>query len=146
MRWICLARGFARKRAQHLALTLVLGLGAQPALAELYECRIRGENSWVPKVIVIEVGGQGDTVKVFDPLIKYFVGKPLNATVDTDNSARTTFSWGLQVKSDSNQYARLKVRLTRLKADASASVTVQALDYVGPFTGRGSCETVKGRL
>lgn len=121
-------------------------LTALPAAAELYECRIRGENSWVPKVVVVEAGRQGEEVKVFDPVIKHFFGQPLTARVDTDNAARTTFTWSYKVTSDSNQYALLKVRLTRLKADATASITVQAIDFVGPFTGRGSCETVRGKL
>lgn len=119
---------------------------AGPAAADIYECRFRGDSSWVPEVVRVEIGRVGDEVRVNDPLIAYFLKAPTKATVETDNAARTTFTWNYRVKNDRNQYARLNFRMTRLKASASATISVRAIDYVGPFTGQGACNTLKGRL
>lgn len=119
---------------------------AGPAMADLYECSFRGENSWVPEIVVVEIGAQGQEVAVFDPLIKHFLKGPTKAKVETDNTARTTFTWTYRIKNDSNQYARLNFRMTRLKANQTASISVQAIDYIGPYGGHGTCKTVKGKL
>ncbi len=121
-------------------------LAAPAGAAELYECRFTGENTWVPTVVVIEPGRQGETVAVSDPLIRHFLQGPTQARVETDNAVRTTFTWSYTVKSDANQTARMNFRLTRQKADGRASLSVQALDYVGPFAGQGACSVIEGRL
>lgn len=130
---------------RHLSAALVLVALALPARAELYECRFRGENSWIPKTVVVETGDEGSQVAVFDPIIKFFRKAPIKATVDTDNDRRTTFTWSLRVK-NAGQSATMKYRMTRLKGDASATIHAQALGFVGPFSGFGDCRTLKGKL
>ncbi len=129
-----------------LLAVLVLSSLAAPASADLLSCRFKGESSWVPKTVVIEAGREGDEVQVYDPLIKLFQQRPIRAVVETDNAARTTFTWSYKVKSPANQTARLSVRMTRQKRDGRATISVTPLGFQGPFGGRGSCEPRAGKL
>ena len=122
-------------------------LTAAPALAtEALECRFEQKavnGSWVPEVVVVAWETGSDQVMVYDPLIEQFVGEPMPARIDTDNARRTTWSWEVKVKSGTNQNARMKFRLTMMKADRSAQISVTPQGYADNFQSSGSCKPVK---
>lgn len=82
-----------------LALAALLGLAPlSPAFAQTtqYECKfdqVRRDNGWVPDVVFIKVDDTNATIEVFDPIIDYFIGKPVPAKLTGDTKARKTFSW-----------------------------------------------------
>lgn len=126
------------------ALLLAAALPAQAA--QVIECRLSGTSTWVPTLVVVEDGREGDEVTVFDPIIKYFRGTPIRATVAVDNPRRTTFTWSLRARDDQNQEARIEYRLTRLKGDNRATISAAPLGFEGPYTGQGTCTTRQGRV
>ena len=83
---------------------------------------------------------------VFDPIIKYFRGAPIRATVAVDNPRRTTFTWSLRARDAQNQETRIEYRLTRLKADNRATLLANPRGYAGPFAGQGPCTARQGRV
>lgn len=126
------------------ATCLAAALPAQAA--EVIECRLTGTSTWVPTLVVVENGREGDEVTVFDPIIKHFRGAPIRATVTVDNPRRTTFTWSVRARDGLNQEARIEYRLTRLKGDNRATISALPLGFEGPFTGQGRCTTRKGRV
>ena len=126
------------------AALLVATLPAQAA--EIIECRLAGTSTWVPTLVVVENGREGDEVTVFDPIIRYFRGQPIRAEVVLDNPRRTTFAWSLRARDAQNQEARIEYRLTRLKAGNRATISAAPLGFEGPFTGQGTCTIRQGRV
>lgn len=117
-------------------LALVAG-GAQAR--DVLECRLTGNSTWVPSIVVIERNPGAEEVTVFDPIIRHFHGEPIRARVDTDNDQRTTVVWTIRDRSQTATPADVQFRLTHRKVGDSARITVQALGYVGPFQGSGTC-------
>ncbi|MBK6466950.1 MAG: hypothetical protein IPF96_08860 [Rhodobacter sp.] len=135
---------------RRLALFLTaaaLASAALPALAlEVYECKIKqllSNGVWLPEVVVVahEPGAAKATVN--DPLIEHFVGKPIDAKVETENAKRTTFVWKLDAKNAINQNARFSYRLTVMKADLSASMAASPGRFSNTFTSTGKCQRIR---
>ncbi|HSF64382.1 MAG TPA: hypothetical protein VLA78_08340 [Paracoccaceae bacterium] len=117
-------------------MALVAG-GAQAR--DILECRLAGNSTWVPTIVVVERNPGADEVTVFDPIIRHFHGAPIRARVDTDNAVRTTVVWTIRDRGQTSTPADVQFRLTHRKAGDSARITVQALGYVGPYEGTGTC-------
>jgi hypothetical protein len=124
-----------------MILATCLATLACPAAADVFlRCSLdqkSGNGNWIPTETVLASTDAG--VIVYDPLIAYFVGEPIAAVVATDNSRRSTYTWEVRVKDGANRTARMRFRLTVQKSSLAASITAQALGYVGPFTAGGQC-------
>ncbi len=128
------------------AIATVGLLGTSVAsVADVYECQLptAQKNGWVPEVVVFTHTAGEKTAIVYDPIIDYFVGKAIEGKVVTENAKRLTVKWILDgVTNSANQHAKFEYRLTYVRASGKLNMTANALNYVGPFTGRGKC-TVK---
>ncbi|MGB4826318.1 MAG: hypothetical protein WBP18_03415 [Paracoccaceae bacterium] len=134
-----------RRLAFPLALVLPI-VAALPAAADtIYECRIdqlSKNNGWLPDVVSVVMEDGAAEAMVNDPMIDFFIGKPLRAKIDTDNAKRITISWNYQT---SKPYRVVKQfnRLTIMKADLSASMTGTLGRYVDHYDARGKCQKAK---
>jgi hypothetical protein len=133
-----------RSRSMAFALFFVT-LGSSSALAQdVYQCSIKQNarnGNWLPEVVVVSVDTQNKRALAFDPVIKRFNGDAIEARITVENAKRITFSWELSDTDDViGQDARMVYRLTILKGTKAASMTGQALGYVGPYTSQGTCE------
>jgi hypothetical protein len=137
---------FDRLRTAGLTAAAVFFCAAAPVLAEtVVECRIdqhANNGNWIPDLIYVSTSDKGTFV--LDWMIQHYVGGPLEAKVDTDNSKRTTWTWRLKTKSSTNQTSTMAFRLTMMKADKSASVSATPVGFAGNYTARGKCKQVKG--
>ena len=128
-------------------MALFPAAGALPVLADtVYECEIKQKSidgGWIPAIVVVSQADGEDTAVVYDPIIQYFLESPVDANVATDNAKRVTYSWEVKAKSSSNQYTRMKYRLTVMKADHTASMSAAAQGYADVFTASGKCKIGK---
>lgn len=109
-----------------------------------FECKFPQNLSngpWIAENLV--VAEQEGMVAVYDNVIHHFHGEPLEARLDTDNDARTTFVWEVKAKDKANQYARIKYRMTIMKSDRTANITAVPQGYADVFTATGRCKKVK---
>jgi hypothetical protein len=109
----------------------------------VYECQIQqkaADGGWIPEVVVVAQADGEDTAVVYDPIIEYYLEAPVEAKIDTDNAKRVTYSWEVKAKSNSNQYTRMKYRLTVMKADHTASMSAVPQGYADVFTASGKCK------
>lgn len=68
---------------------------------------------------------------VMDPFLAYFKKPPQRVEIFVDNPKRITYGWTVErVSSDSNNFAaRVNFRLTLIKSDRRASLTVQPTGF-----------------
>ena len=129
-----------------LAALLSLSLfPAQVALAAVYDCALEqlGANmGWVPPNVVVAHDEAAGSAKVNDGIILAVVGQPIDAKVETDNAKRTTLSWNVLTKDDSQQGVRMMYRLTIVKAGLSARIKVLPGGYGNNFDAGGACKRV----
>jgi len=121
--------------------------GGIASAEELYVCKfkeVKANGGWMPAEVYIGFKSEVDEVVVFDPLIKYFVGEPIPGKISVDNPKRITFTWFIDGTVDrAKQFAKMEYRLTYLKGTKSASMTGQALGFLGPYASQGACAIQK---
>lgn len=122
---------------------VVLLAGAAAAKVERLECsfpqeRARG-GGWVPEILVIEDDRERANVTVFDPVIRHFVGTPLEATRGEETRARITYSWKFTAQ-NKGQAPVMRYRLTYFKDGRPAALDVQPGGYDNKWAGEGSCK------
>lgn len=130
-----------------VVVAALIGLCGTAARAEVLDCRINqdaGNGNWLAPVVAVNRKAGADEALVNDGIIMHFRGQPVTASIATDNATRTTFAWKVKVQDGSGQSATLSYRLTVRKADLTASLTGQALGFMGPFTAQGRCTRAKG--
>lgn len=125
-------------RSCMVAGVMVLAAGAAQA-RDILECRLTGNSPWVPTIVVVERNPGADALTVLDPIIRHFHGEPIRARVAVDNARRTTVIWTIRDRGRTSTPADVQFRLTHRKADDTARIAVQALGYVGPYEGTGTC-------
>lgn len=123
-------------------------LAAMPAAAAVtrYECNFpengRLGGGWVPTVVVVQDDDRTGKIMVFDPLIKNFVGVPIEARRGDETVARVTFVWTLETRVK-QQAAKMTYRLTHYRNGRPATVKVLPGGYDNSFSGDGTCKVSK---
>jgi hypothetical protein len=121
------------------------GFFSTGAAAGTYVCELEehGGSGWIPETVVVKQSGE--TVTVFDPLIKHYAGEPIEGKVAVSNDRRITFSWDL---GDFSHKGRGRIqnvsgfvyRLTIRKAALTATISAKPLPFDNSFSGAGDCE------
>jgi hypothetical protein len=138
--------GFCAMRpgATAAVTALVLGALAHPAAATLtqYECRFEQSRArgggWIPEVLVITDNNRTGEIIVYDPVIKYFIGKPIPARRSTLSKVRTTYAWEFQAQ-NKGQAARMTYTLSYHSNGQPTRIRVQPGGYDNVWTGDGRC-------
>lgn len=95
----------------------------------------------IPSQIDLSLDAEANVAQVFDSLIKSVQGEPIPARIATDNVKRVTVTWTLRnFRNPAGQVATLDYRLTMLKADRSASISMTPLGYSNTFHAAGACK------
>lgn len=114
------------------------------AANDVYQCSIKqnaGNGNWLSEIVVVSVDTDNKRALVFDPIIQHFNGEAIEAKISVENAKRITFTWELSdTESASGQDPRMVYRLTVLRATNAASMTGQALGFLGPYTAQGKCD------
>lgn len=78
-----------------LISTPVLAAGPKQTV---YSCtlQVTRNQGWVPKQFFISISDTDSEVLVFDPIIRYFMGKPIRAKRVVDTPERLTLKWNLK--------------------------------------------------
>jgi len=129
-----------------LALTVALAGAGTARADEAYECRIAQDadnGGWLPEIVVVGRKDGAKTAVVNDPIIDHFIGHPVEAKVETDNSARITFVWEVRTTSRTNQVTRQVYRLTVRKDGLGAQMTSKPLGYEGVYAAEGTCRLAR---
>lgn len=125
---------------------LTVAAGALPAAAAVYHCKLavkQADGGFISSDVVIEHFDGENTGIVVDGLINnYNGGKPLKMEVVADNKTKISYAWKLKVTHVGTS-ATIKYRLTRNKADGTASISAQALGYANHYTSTGKCALAK---
>lgn len=138
------------------AALAVFALFSSPALAErmrpafkappgghIVVCQMReqGHSNWIAPQIVLVVDKAGK-ILVNDAVIEHVMGRPVEAVVMTDNTKRITYGWTVKGARDrSAQYAQaLDYRLTVMKADQKARLSMLPRGYSNTVQGIGTCQ------
>ena len=85
---------------------------------------------------------------VFDPLIKHFVGKPINGRLADQTRARTSFAWEIDTSVKGGaagaQSAKMRYKLSYFNNGQPARVYATPSGYNNEFSAEGSCTLKKG--
>jgi uncharacterized protein (DUF58 family) len=122
---------------------VVLAAGAAAADVARLECRFPQERArgggWVPEILVIEDDASKASATVFDPLIRHFVGTPIDGARGEKTRARITYSWKFTAQ-NKGQAPVMLYRLTYFTDGRPATLTVQPGGYDNKWSGEGACK------
>lgn len=129
-------------------IAAIAGLLATPAMAIVtYECTFDGLNrnqGFISQTVVVAHEPGSDTAKVNDGVIMSVVGKPINGKVTADNDKRLSVNWKVDLKTTMNEHIRATYRLTILRSDLAANISVQPGAYDNNFAAQGLCRKING--
>jgi hypothetical protein len=100
--------------------------------------RARG-GGWVPEFVVVEDDTSKPAAKVFDPLIRHFIGTPIDSTRGAETRARITYSWKFTAQ-NKGQAPVMYYSLTYFKDGRPATLTAQPGGYDNKWSGEGTCK------
>lgn len=125
--------------AKFAAIAFVLMASVSAASAKTYDCTIKTAKQnlgWIAERIILSHDESGK-ILVNDGLIQHYVKQPVDAVVTDDSAARIVYSW--KVKIANQQPVTMMYRMSIMKADNVAMVTVRPLNYDNTFEARGTC-------
>jgi hypothetical protein len=124
-------------------LGLVMVSGAAAAKVSRLECSFPQESArgggWVPEILVVEDDTSKPAASVFDPVIRHFVGTPIDAVRGEETRARITYSWKFTAQ-NKGQAPVMRYRLTYFKDGRPATVEAQPGGYDNKWSGEGTCK------
>ncbi len=125
---------------------VVIGLAGacEPLAAETisYQCAIKGAkpNDWIQPLIFIAHDTDSGRIVASDAVVLGFNdGQPVDARLVTENAARITFAWAVDVVLRVSPI-EMGYRATILKPSNEISVLAQPRGYENNYTARGTCE------
>ncbi len=122
---------------------MVVMTGAAAAKTSRLECSFPQKSArgggWVPEILVIEDDASKPAATVFDPLIRHFIGTPIDAARGEETRARITYSWKF-TSQNKGQSAVMRYRLTYFKDGRPATIDAQPGGYDNKWSGEGSCK------
>lgn len=133
------------------AIVALLAAVALPVYAKTtatrYECEFKPgtarDGNWVPSVLVIQHEDGADMALVFDPIIKFFHGKPIDAKVGETTKARREFSWKYRAKAGQSQDFTMSYSFVYYTS-GKAKITARPGGFDNSWSGDGTCKVTKG--
>ncbi len=116
-----------------------------------YDCTFQNgtkrDGNWIPEVLVLQHNDKTGEVLVFDPVIKYFIGKPISGTLAEETAARTTFIWEFDARKPgigADRQAKMRYRFSYFKNGQPARMRATPLGYDNDWSNEGTCKLKKG--
>jgi hypothetical protein len=121
---------------------LITGMAGAVGAETLYDCTIKvgKDDGQLPQRVSVSYDAEKREAWVIDPFINNYVGKPIEAEVAVDNSARLTIAWDFEnIKSTTGRnIPRIRFRATIVKATKEMHITSTYFFGDGK-SGFGSC-------
>lgn len=131
-----------------LKLGLALGalvFGATAVNAEVVDCNYKtNETSYITDRYIFAYDVGNPTAAVIDGYIKYKVGEPIDAKLETKGD-KLVFTWKIQVEDRFNAKAFMRYRNTLDTKTMTAKMSAMAAGVPGEainFTASGKCEVI----
>ncbi len=100
-------------------------------------------NGWVPQVVLLDHKDGASAATVNDGVIRFCLGKPVEARIPTDNDLSTTYAREIMARDSSGNNSMMIYRLTIMKADLWARIKAIPQGYSNNFDAGGTCKRVK---
>ncbi|MBL4927877.1 hypothetical protein [Fuscibacter oryzae] len=129
-----------------LLATLAFGLthaAATAAKPVTYICNLEvgRRMNWVPKQLVVLIEPGAKTALVNDPIIQYFLKKPMTAKVTADNGQRLGLGWSYMVTDGKGRDKSEMIYSAIIrKSDMHVSMRAVPAGYDNTFSAGGSCK------
>lgn len=140
---------FAEAAAVVVAAGMMVLGGTVSATAQsvLYDCTFEQSRSrgggWVPERLYLLYDTNSGAVEVIDPIIKHFVGSPVQGKRGKETAQRIGFEWTFRAKDPRNQSPPMFYRLTYYKDGRPSQMSVQPGGYDNSWSGSGVCKIGK---
>lgn len=139
------------KLAKFSAAAIVMAVGGtcMPAAAKItqYECKFPYESArgggWIPEILILTDDDAKGEVIVFDPVIKHFVGNPIEAKISGRSTVRSTYKWELNYR-NRGQGGRMTYTFSHFADGKPAIIKAAPGGYDNSWSGEGTCKVSKG--
>jgi hypothetical protein len=124
--------------------------GIAQAASTIYDCKFATgtarDGNWIPTVLVLRHDTATGKVVVFDPIIKHFIGNPIDARLSEETSQRRTFTWVVDARNtpSERQSARMAYWLNYYVNGRPARMIAKPSGYDNEWTGDGTCVARQG--
>ncbi|MBL9064349.1 hypothetical protein [Tabrizicola sp.] len=133
-----------------VAVGLLAIVGAlNPAAAKItqYECKFPYEaargGGWIPEILILTDDDVKGEIMVFDPIIKHFVGNPIDARLSGRTKVRSTYTWELVFR-NKGQGGRMIYTFSYFSNGQPAKMKGEPGGYRGNWSAEGTCKVSKG--
>lgn len=133
-----------------MAVGLLAIVGAlNPAAAKItqYECKFAYEpargGGWIPEMLILTDDDVKGEIMVFDPVIKHFIGNPIEARLSGRTKVRSTYTWEL-VYRNKGQGGRMIYTLSYFSNGHPAKMKGEPGGYDNSWSAEGTCKVSKG--
>ena len=133
-----------------VAVGLLAIVGAlNPAAAKItqYECKFPYEvargGGWIPEILLLTDDDVTGEITVFDPVIKHFIGTPIQGKLDARTKARSTYKWEVRTEVR-GRYARMAYTFSYRSNGQAANISARPGGYDNSFSADGTCKVSKG--
>lgn len=112
-----------------------------------YECEFVYEQArgggWIPELLILTDDDEKGEIIVYDPVIKHFVGNPIEARLSGRTKARSTYTWEFSYR-NRGQGGRMIYTFSYFNDGHHATMRGSPGGYDNSWTGEGTCKVSKG--
>lgn len=136
------------KYALAMALFAVGGT-YDPAAARItqYECKFPYEKArgggWIPEILILTDDDVTGVITVNDPIIKHFIGTPIEGKLEARTKARSTYKWEVKIEAKGN-YTRMAYTFSYRSNGQPANISARPGGYDNSFSADGTCKVSRG--
>lgn len=131
-----------RRLILSVCLAFVAGSAGAEAVTTLCKLKVSREQSWVPTQVVFRREKGSDTLLVNDPIILYFVKKPLVGHVTAETKSSVSYAWAIErVSNRQNQSTKMRYRATMEKGTGKIKIQAFPAGFGASFLAFGTCKS-----
>ena len=121
---------------------------ASPVIAEkgdIYTCKFKVKlGQFLTEQVIVGVGHTSSRAMVYDGMIHYAHGKPIEANIFQNDQKRIALRWSVSVKDSNGSAAKVKMLLTYIKKNGRASLSSNVAGYANHDGAQGRCKKSVG--
>ena len=130
-----------------IAALLALASNACADVGDIYDCKFNvSRHEYLAEQVIFGVVEKDKKVTVYDAIIHYTNGEPVNAEILRDDEKRFTIRWLLEAPDANGRVAKLSFRLTYLKQNKKATMSMIVRGFDNRYNTQGKCSVAKGNI
>ena len=137
-------------RLRTFAAIAAMACFATPVLAEkgdIFNCTFKTKRGqFLVEQVVVGVGHASKKAMVYDRMIHYAHGKPIQSNVARNDKERMVLNWTVLVKDSNGSSSKVKMKLTYIKKNKRAMLSSNVAGYLNHDTAQGKCKTSVGNV